>query len=519
MVGQRFHDVSRGRIAKQVSEQMHVCIPVRCCALLVLFALCCGLATRAQEPPKPPAANQDQPVQTIRVETNLVQVRVIVRDYQGKPVTGLTKADFQLFDNKKPQVISSFSVEGGAAASNDAPGADRLTAIFFDDYHMGFFNLTNVRDAAKRYLANSLNAGELVAMVSASGSIHVDFTRDRDKLERALSNLQSDPHYRPIGTPVRSAVGGGRGSLDAIAITQGDVELMDEGVRITLAELDNLVQVMAARHAGGGTIAIVSNGMAIREEKNPLYILIDRALHAKVVINALDARGLTSGVSEPSEFMAQAAEGTGGSYVHNTNDMDAGLARVAALNTSSYILGFDPQDLKLDGKFHTLTVKLANREHFTLQARPGYYAEKETEDAVISEYERVEQAMFSDQEMSGLPVHFSTKFDQVDQHTTKFSLITAMDIGSLHFRKEAGENLDEVTLQVGLFDGDGNYVTGQKKRVKMHLSDATLEKLRSTGAALTAELNVKPGKYTVRAVVGESGSQQLGTGGEPVVIP
>ena len=71
--------------------------------------------------------------------------------------------------------------------------------------------------------------------------------------------------------------------------------------------------------------------------------------------------------------------------------------------------------------------------------------------------------MFSQQELSGLPVQLSTKFDKVDAQTTKFSVIADVDLRAMRFRKEAGHNLDDVTMMLVLFDADGNYVTGQKK--------------------------------------------------------
>jgi hypothetical protein len=74
-------------------------------------------------------------------------------------------------------------------------------------------------------------------------------------------------------------------------------------------------------------------------------------------------------------------------------------------------------------------------------------------------------------------------------------------------------------MMVALFDADGNYVTGQKKTLKMHLSDATLRKLEGSGATMTAELSVKPGSYLVRAVVLESESQQVASGSQTVAIP
>ncbi|HTQ59076.1 MAG TPA: hypothetical protein VMI32_02565, partial [Candidatus Solibacter sp.] len=52
---------------------------------------------------------------TFKVRVNLVLVRVVVRDTDGKVVTNLKKEDFQLSDNRKPQVISSFSVETPAS--------------------------------------------------------------------------------------------------------------------------------------------------------------------------------------------------------------------------------------------------------------------------------------------------------------------------------------------------------------------------------------------------------------------
>lgn len=54
--------------------------------------------------------SRDTPT-TFKVRVNVVLVRVVVRDNNGKVITNLKKEDFQLADNRKPQTISSFSVE------------------------------------------------------------------------------------------------------------------------------------------------------------------------------------------------------------------------------------------------------------------------------------------------------------------------------------------------------------------------------------------------------------------------
>jgi len=63
-------------------------------------------------------SSRDTPT-TFKVRVNLVLVRVVVRDRQGKIVSNLKKEDFQLFDNKKLQNISSF-------ASGRRPNLTRL---------------------------------------------------------------------------------------------------------------------------------------------------------------------------------------------------------------------------------------------------------------------------------------------------------------------------------------------------------------------------------------------------------
>jgi hypothetical protein len=60
--------------------------------------------------PAEEVSSRDTPP-TFKVRVNLVLVRVVVRDAQGNVVPNLKKEDFQIFDNRKPQIISSFTAE------------------------------------------------------------------------------------------------------------------------------------------------------------------------------------------------------------------------------------------------------------------------------------------------------------------------------------------------------------------------------------------------------------------------
>src|ERR1700722_2016624 len=81
-------------------------------------------ATSAPEQQSGPAATTypSDPKTRLRVTTRLVQVNVIVNDKNGKPITGLTKDDFELLDNKKHQKIRVFAEEKESpSAANPAP--------------------------------------------------------------------------------------------------------------------------------------------------------------------------------------------------------------------------------------------------------------------------------------------------------------------------------------------------------------------------------------------------------------
>src|SRR5262250_3147930 len=104
---------------------------------------------------------------TFKLRVNLVQVRVVVRDRQGKLVDGLKREDFLLYDNGKLQNVSTFGVdttqtrreraEQAAKTQQSEPGESvdvvvmpqRFLALVFDDIHLSMQDATAVRVGAK----------------------------------------------------------------------------------------------------------------------------------------------------------------------------------------------------------------------------------------------------------------------------------------------------------------------------------------------------------------------------------
>src|SRR5579863_2170961 len=83
----------------------------------IFAASSCGLLGE-QSPATDQASGSTQDQFRLKVSSDLVIVRVVVRNAQGAPVQGLRKGDFKLFDRGKEQTISQFEV-----VAPDAPGA------------------------------------------------------------------------------------------------------------------------------------------------------------------------------------------------------------------------------------------------------------------------------------------------------------------------------------------------------------------------------------------------------------
>jgi VWFA-related protein len=330
------------------------------------------------------------------------------------------------------------------------------------------------------------------------------------------------------------------------------MEVLQRGEMQTQYALQGLERVCRrmAEVPGQRSIVVLSPGFFTSVEKFDISRIIDQALRQNVVISTLDARGLYAvpplgdasqevifpaqrpdltgnkvqiqqdALRTDADVLEQLADDTGGGYFHNSNDLGDGFWRVGAFPDSYYVLAFAPDDLKPDGRLHTLKVALAdNPDHFTIQARRGYFAPNKSQDAATVAKEELQQVIFSKEEVRTIPMEIHTQFFKPTTGDTKLSVLTHVDIHAVPFRKADGRNVDHVIVVTAVFDRAGNYVTGEEKQIEFHLRDATLARLSQTGLNMKASLAVKSGTYLVREVVRESEGDQLSATSSEVEIP
>jgi VWFA-related protein len=66
---------------------------------------------------------------------------------------------------------------------------------------------------------------------------------------------------------------------------------------------------------------------------------------------------------------------TGGTYFHNSDDLEGGFKRLTAAPEYVYLLEFSIGNIKQDGRYHRLKVKV-DQDRLTVQSRQGYFAPK-----------------------------------------------------------------------------------------------------------------------------------------------
>jgi VWFA-related protein len=397
-----------------------------------ILVLACSLVAAGQNRAVGPVADS---ASTFKIDVKLVPVHVVVRDAQGRPVANLHKEDFQLFDQGKPQVIAQFAVEQAdspAAEKSFRPGemaapraaSGRYTAYLFDDLHLDRVDLVQAREAADRQLASLSPATERAAIFTTSGQKGVDFTADAAKLHEIVAHLEPRGKQALTDCPAMSYymadLIANKGDADALQVATSDAlacafdgsakainaarqmvsATAHEKCEIGRVETERSLRILRAlvqgmsKAPGLRTVIIVSPGFFIAEDQAQVEIL-DMAVRSDVMINALDPRGLVSPLdirtkgfdpqalaykelsdTQESAVLDELADGTGGTFFHNNNDLAEGFRRVAASPEYSYVLAFSPQDLKNDGRFHKLKVTVNRGAKLTVQARKGYYAPK-----------------------------------------------------------------------------------------------------------------------------------------------
>jgi VWFA-related protein len=279
----------------------------------------------------------------IRVQVNIVNLFATVRDRHKAIVTGLTKDDFQVFEDGQPQEITYFSAESNLPIT---------LGILLDTSGSEEFMLSGEKDAGSRFLGRVLRKGDLAMVMTFDTDVDLlaDFSDDRGVLNRAINRAQINA---PSGQgPLASSGTGGTNFYDAVYLAAHD-KLSSEAGRKAIVVLTD------AEDTGS---------------KLRLQDAIEAAQRTDTVVHVL----LVAADGGDESVAKRLTDETGGRtiIVRSERNLEQAFDQISEELRNQYTLGYEPLNKKHDGSYRKVKLEMKNKDYSALTRR-GYYAPTE----------------------------------------------------------------------------------------------------------------------------------------------
>src|SRR5690348_13304697 len=399
-------------------------------ASLLLFAGLCLSQSNQQAPPV------SAPVQnpSIKVESRIVVVDVVVTDKQGQSVPSLSKDDFHVFEEGSPQIVTSFEEHKGSAPSAvksppmppnvftnfpTSRGADSVNVLLLDLLNTQPQNQEFVRQQVIKYLGE-VPPGTRLAVFALSSHLRIirGFTTDFSGISAMLEdkklgvtpelsrNLQTDANQYSDAEILRQMrkSQAAPSAIDAVGSFQRDeaAERTNSRIELTLQAFQQISRYLSAIPARKNLIWFSDNfpisffpdprGRVPRNQDH-IQKTADMLTAAKVAIYPVSALGvlgdptfdasklagsrreLEARLSANQIAMETLAQETGGRAFYSTNALGDAVKDAVSNGSHYYTLAYSPANNKNDGRFRRIQVR-ASEEGYKLFYRSGYYADK-----------------------------------------------------------------------------------------------------------------------------------------------
>jgi VWFA-related protein len=350
---------------------------MRLVALVLSAVLCLG----AQAPQGPPPQ--------FKTGIEVRQLDVVALDQDGRPVRGLTAADFTVLENGRPQKVSTIEEiaipEGTASAewmrdvapdvaTNDIAADGRLIVVIMDDAVTRDPQLIEPARRIGREIINGMGPADLAAVVfTLQNEKSQDFTANRGRLLAAVERFtvgfvpgtaEEEVLYRQYSI---RAVSKASEYLRWIEGRRKTLIYVSVGVPVDWDDISTPIQNL------GDPFVTVGGKESMRNLGEDLQTALNESQLSNVAVYAVSPRGLTVEDHRlDTEFLQTMSANTGGFAVVNTNTPEARVPEIFTATSAYYLIGYEVQKPD-DGRFRRLEIKV-NRPGVHVQARKGYVA-------------------------------------------------------------------------------------------------------------------------------------------------
>lgn len=517
-------------------------------ALVCATLAAAGVSALAQAPQQP----------TFRAGVEIVEVQAVVTDAQGNPVDGLTQDDFEVIEGGKPQAIAAFSAVNIPIERLDRPlysptaiepdvlsnqgDEGRIYLIAFDEMAPQYALRT--QHLLRQFIERHVGANDRVAFgyFGTGARESQEFTSNKRVMLEALRKFTGGiPGEAPMAVPISNPETG-----QALPTNLSDSSIETEArfkLRGRMKAFRDMVEFLSTIPAQRKALLFLSTGIGdavsavidyqggvMPIELEDAHVAIRAAATGNVAIYPIDPRGLQAdGNGEFTSFEeAQSAatpaatrlaeisnarmlaETTGGFAFINQNTFDQAFTRLVRENSSYYVLGYYSTDDRRNGRFRRLQVRV-KRPGLQVRARSGYLAPRgrpaDARDTRRSEKPSplspsTATALANGVPSRGLPLQlFAAPFKGSDRDAT-VALVLTVDVAALELTEKDGVFNGRLEMTSAATDNRSRMIGGEYHTMTLNLKPDTMARARVTGLQVLGEVKLPPGRYQVRAALG-----------------
>jgi VWFA-related protein len=455
-----------------------------------------------------------------------------------------------------PRVAESSAAAPAAAASLPAPltsedvAGHRLLTLLFDTSSMQPEDVTKAADAAIKWVTEQMGPADLVAVASIGSTLQVlsDFSGDK---ERVRSVLQA---FSAADGTAFATVDAGTAATDATTASQtDDSATVDVGAQ-ELDTFNNDVRLRALKTLADAlapvqqkkAILYFSAGMQRNGTDNQVELraAVNAAVRANVAIYPVDARGLQavvpggsarqgsrgglsaftgsavgnqfSTLAAQQETLTTLAADTGGTAFLDSNDFGEAFGQVTRDISSYYILGYASTNGGKDGRYRRITVRLRNKSDVKVEAREGYYADRDFTHTAKGDREIQLQEQLSMQiPATDVPMFVTAGWFRLAADRYYVPVSVAVPGSAV----PPANGQEKATLDVaGSIRDERNFPVG-RIRDTMTVPPASAGLLSARQVLYQTGVTLPPGRFSVKIVVRENSTGQMGTFETKIVVP
>ena len=297
---------------------------------------------------------QDQPLETLRVNVNVVNLYFNVKDKHGRLIPDLTKDDFNIFEDGKPQTVKYFSKE------TDQP----LTlGMLIDTSGSQQMVLGIEQSVGAQFLEQVLRPKDMAFLINFDVNVELDqdFTNNGQLLRKALNEVKINR--------------GGGGATGIPGIGQGPFPTSNPRGTLLYDAIFLAADEKLKSEVGRKAMIILTDGEDQgSQEKIESAIEVAQKSDSMCYVLLIQDRGMYNGFG--AGLMKKLAEQTGGRVIEVGNKPEKlrdALDQISNELRTQYFIGYAPTNQKRDGSYRKVEVKTKSSD-YKIQARKGYCA-------------------------------------------------------------------------------------------------------------------------------------------------